>query len=76
MLAFRVRLNGKKLATGGLDEPHVLSAILSSVVRRKEDWKGPKRFTKKELDFDLSGLVSGLDPLFRTPNERRIRWHA
>jgi len=72
MLAFKVLLNGKKLATIGIDGAHVLTAIVSSVVRRKEDrltWKDPSVFTTRELELDLGGLASYTDGA-----KEHVRW--
>ena len=36
MLAFRIRLNRKKIVTAGIPGTHVVSAIVTSVTRDKE----------------------------------------
>lgn len=61
MLAFRVRLNGTNLATAGLPGAHVLSAILTSVVRgeaTRRSWAGDVPFQRKELTFSLGGMMT------------------
>ncbi len=61
VLAFRVRVNGKLVATAGIPGPHVLSAIVSSVVRDDDAAAtgAPKRrFRKRELGLHLGGLVT------------------
>ena len=61
MLAFRVRLNGKRIATAGLDGPHVLTAMVTSVARGQEArrlWPPDVRFRAKELTFQLGGMIS------------------
>jgi len=61
MIGFRVVLNGNQLVTAGLAGHHVLSAILSSVVRdpaRKTSWPAGRAFLERELEFSVSGLDS------------------
>ena len=61
MLAFRVQLNGKKLATVGIPGPHVLTAMITSVTRGKEArrrWPRDVAFQAKELTLQLGGMVS------------------
>ena len=65
MLAFKVSLNRKRVATTGIPGPHVLSAIITSVTRDREErrlwqWR-PRDFRTKELDLDLGGLISHAD---------------
>jgi Domain of unknown function (DUF6968) len=65
MIAFRVSLNGKKLATAGLPGRHAVSAIISSVVRTdraigRAARQGGK-LSRRELDLHLSGLLSRED---------------
>ena len=72
MLAFRVSLNRKRVATTGIAGPHVLSAIVASVLRSQDDrlkWKHPSRFTRKELDLDLGGMISRADG-----TKEHVRW--
>jgi hypothetical protein len=64
MLAFRVRLNGKRVALAGVSGGHVLSAIMTSVVRDDEarrDWPRDREFKKKELKFSVGGMRSRRD---------------
>ena len=63
VLAFRVRVNRKKLATAGLAGGHVLSAIFASVVRRatRRSWAADRPFRRKELTFSLGGMVTHRD---------------
>ena len=64
MLAFRVRVNGKKLATAGLRGAHVLSAIVTSVVRgeaTRRSWAADIPFQRKELTFSLGGMITHRD---------------
>jgi len=58
MIAFRIKLNGRRIATAGLPGHHVLSAIATSVVRRPEILKRarPGRLTARDLGFELGGL--------------------
>ena len=61
MLAFRVSLNGRVLATAGFPGPHVIGAILTSVVRDEETkrkWQSKGKFRWKELDLRLGGLLT------------------
>jgi len=65
MIAFQLRLNGKKLATAGLPGRHVLSAIMWSVVRTdraigRAARQGGK-LSRRELDLHLGGLSSRED---------------
>jgi len=56
MIAFKVHLNKRKVATVGVPGHGVISAILCSVRRFKETV--PKGEPTKELTFSLGGLVS------------------
>ena len=61
MIGFRIVVNGKRLVTAGLTGHHVVSAILSSVVRdpaRKAEWPDPHSFVERELEFSVGGLDS------------------
>lgn len=61
VIGFRVVMNGKQLVTAGLSGHHVLSAILSYVVRdpaRGVGWPGPHAFVERELELSVSGLDS------------------
>ena len=61
MIGFRIVLNGKQLVTAGLGGHHVVSAILSSVVRdpaTKPDWPAGRVFVERELEFSVGGLDS------------------
>ena len=61
MLAFRVQLNGKKLATVGIPGPHVLTAMITSVARGKEArrrWPRDVAFQAKELTLQIGGMIS------------------
>jgi len=63
MIAFRIRLNGKKLATAGLPGRHVVSAITTSVVRAPEivHLAKPRRLERQKLHFELGGLWTSPD---------------
>jgi len=64
VLAFRVRVNRKKVATAGLPGAHVLSAILTSVVRgeaTRRSWAADVPFRRKELTFSLGGMITHRD---------------
>ena len=64
MLAFRVRVNRKNLATAGLPGAHVLSAIFTSVVRgeaTRRSWAAGIPFERKELTFSLGGMITHRD---------------
>jgi hypothetical protein len=64
VLAFRVRVNQKKLATAGLAGAHVLSAIFTSVVRgeaTRRSWAADRPFRRKELTFSLGGMITHRD---------------
>ena len=64
MLAFRVRLNGKRIATAGINGPHVLTAMITSVARGQEArrrWPRDVRFRAKELTLELGGMISHRD---------------
>jgi hypothetical protein len=62
-LAFRIRLNGTKLVTAGLPGPHVVSTIISSVVRESGRAKSVRGepLAKRELKLDVGGLVIGTE---------------
>jgi hypothetical protein len=66
MIAFRVTVNGKVLATAGIDGPHVLSAIVSSSAGKQRSGKVPR------LSMHLGGLVSGDRPQWR----KHLDWLA
>jgi len=71
MIGFRVALNGNQLVTAGLAGHHVVSAILSYVVRdpaRKAGWPNPRTFVERELEFSVGGLDSDL--------EQHVNWLA
>lgn len=58
MIAFRIKLNGRKLSTAGLPGYHVVSAIATSVLRRPDvvgKVRSP-RAKNPELKFELGGL--------------------
>lgn len=57
MLAFRVSVNGAAPITAGFSGPHVLSAIVSSVLR-DPGRKAPtgEELPERELEFSLGGL--------------------
>ena len=64
MLAFRVRLNGKRVAVAGISGAHVLSAIMTSVVRDDEArrlWPRDREFRRRELKFGVGGMLSRSD---------------
>jgi hypothetical protein len=64
VLAFRVRVNRKNLATAGLPGAHVLSAIFTSVVRgeaTRRSWAADIPFEWKELTFSLGGMITHRD---------------
>ena len=66
MIAFRVTVNGKVLATAGIDGPHVLTAIVSSSAGKQRSSKVPR------LSMHLGGLVSGDRPQWR----KHLDWLA
>jgi hypothetical protein len=64
VLAFRVQVNRKSLATAGLPGDHVLSAIFTSVVRgeaTRRSWAGHRPFRRKDLSFSLGGMITHKD---------------
>jgi hypothetical protein len=64
VLAFRVRMNRRILATAGLPGAHVLTAIVTSVVRgeaTRRAWPADIPFQKKQLDFSLGGMITHRD---------------
>jgi hypothetical protein len=61
VLAFRVRVNRKKVATAGIPGAHVLSAIFTSVVRgeaTRRSWAADVPFRRKDLKFSLGGMIT------------------
>lgn len=58
MLAFRITLNGQKIATAGLPGPHVVSASVVSVDRRERSQANGSP-APNELDLTLSGIEDG-----------------
>lgn len=59
MLALRVSVNGAKPVTGGFSGPHVLSAIVSSVLRDPEAKRSSPEgqpLAERELKLTLGGL--------------------
>lgn len=61
MLAFRVQLNGKRIATAGIKGPHVVTAMITSVARGTEArrlWPRDADFQAKELTLQLGGMIS------------------
>jgi hypothetical protein len=61
VLALRVTKNREHVATAGIPGAHVVSAIVTSVVRdedARQDWPSGKPFRKRELGLTLGGLVS------------------
>jgi hypothetical protein len=58
MIAFRIKLNGRKVATAGLPGYHVVSAITHSVLRRPNvaGKARSRRSEAPELRFELGGL--------------------
>jgi hypothetical protein len=63
MIAFRIKLNGRRIATAGLPGHHVLSAIATSVVRDPEVVKlaRPRRLSERDLKFEVGGLWTAPD---------------
>jgi hypothetical protein len=64
VVAFRVRVNRKKLATAGLPGSHVLTANFASVVRgaaTRRAWAADVPFRRKELTFSLGGMITHRD---------------
>ena len=65
MIAFRLKLNGRKIVTAGLPGDHVLSAVACrrvdsvgpDVVKRAR----PRRLTHRALKLELGGLWTALD---------------
>jgi hypothetical protein len=82
MIAFRIKLNGRKIVTAGLPGNHVLSAITSSVVRAPGAVKPSRRrrLSHRKVKFELGGLwttpdgakehVSWTDILSLKPGDR------
>ena len=63
MIAFRIKLNGRKMSTAGLPGYHVVSAIATSVLRRP-DTVGKvrrRRSAKPEVKFEIGGLSTSPD---------------
>ena len=63
MIAFRIKLNGRKISTAGLPGYHVVSAIATSVLRRT-DVVGKvrrRRSAGPEIKFELGGLWTSPD---------------
>lgn len=56
MIAFRLLVNGRRIATAGLTGHHVLSSILTSAWRDPRRWTSEKRFLEREIRLALSGL--------------------
>lgn len=63
MTAFEICINGKKFCTAGLDEPGVVTSILSWV---RADPKGRDTVPVDRLDFRIAGL--------RTRTETHLTW--
>jgi hypothetical protein len=63
MIAFRVKVNGRKVATAGLSAYHLVSAHIRSFRRRtRATMKGRrKRGGKPDLSFSVTGLLSSPD---------------
>lgn len=65
MIAFRLSINGRHVATAGLPGSHVVSAILSSVVRTKRALRKIRSrgqvAKEREIDLALGGLISRED---------------
>jgi hypothetical protein len=64
VVAFRVRVNRKKVATAGLSGAHVLSAVFTSVVRgeaARRSWAADVPFRRKQLTFSLGGMLTHRD---------------
>jgi hypothetical protein len=61
VLAFRVRLNRKNVATAGIPGAHVVTAIITSVVRDRQaqrTWPSDIPFERKQLTLEIGGLKS------------------
>jgi hypothetical protein len=61
MLAFRFRLNGRDPVTAGIPGDHVVSIVVSSVVRgavAKAAWPPHIPFRRRELTLHVGGLNS------------------
>ncbi len=58
MIAFRIKLNGRKVTTAGLPGYHVVSAIATSVLRRPNvvGEVRSRRADRPQLRFELGGL--------------------
>lgn len=67
MIAFRVTVNGKMLATAGIDGGHVLSAIVNSVELEQRSRKA-----RKDIWIHLGGLVSR----DRVQDRKHLSWLA
>jgi hypothetical protein len=59
MIGFRVTVNGKVLATAGIEGAHVLSAIVNSSSGKGRSGEAPR------LWMHLGGLASGSRPQWR-----------
>jgi hypothetical protein len=58
VLAFRVSLNGRSAVTAGIPGPHVVSVILSSVVRESGAFRGGRPMPERELGLHIGGLIT------------------
>jgi hypothetical protein len=57
MLGFRARLNRRQVATVGIPGPHVLTAIISSIIREKAVRRVRPKGPADELTLELGGLA-------------------
>lgn len=63
MIAFRVKVNGRKIATAGLSDYHLVSADITWFQKRTAaaTLGRPKRGEKPRLSFSVRGLVGSSD---------------
>jgi hypothetical protein len=72
MIAFRIRLNGRKLATAGAAGSHVLTLLLNSIVRGDEarrNWPADVPFEARDLTLDVGAMLRG-----RGGAKEHVRW--
>ena len=74
MIAFRIKLNGRKVATAGLPGYHVVSAITTSVLRRPDIIGTVQSLRPKapELTFELGGLWTSAEGAMESVSWTRI----
>jgi hypothetical protein len=66
-LAFRIQLNETNVVTAGIPGPHVVSTIISSVVREPgRTTPSGRPMLERELELEVGGLV--------TVDEQHVSW--